>query len=93
MDLHRCMGHITPRATQEQVRENFVVGLTLIDSDELQECKACIKAKLICHEVVKEHEGEHATAFGQEIWLDLGLPKVPTLGRWRYFVSFTDDCT
>jgi len=42
--------------------------------------------------VVKEHEGEWATMFGQEIWSDVwGPPQVPSLGGRKYFISFTDD--
>jgi hypothetical protein len=92
MDLHCPMGHIAPCAAQELVTKNIVVGLSLVGSDEPLECEACVKAKLVCHEVIKEQEGEQASVFGQEIWLDIWAPpKVPSLGGRKYFVSFTDD--
>lgn len=75
------MGHIAPRAAQELVTNGLVTGLLLVNSDEPLECEACIKAKLVHHEIVKEHEGEQATVFGQEIWSDLwGPPQVALLG-------------
>jgi hypothetical protein len=58
MDLHRCMGHIAPCAAHELVTKGIVTGLSLIDSNELLECEACVKAKLVRREVVKEREGD-----------------------------------
>ncbi|KAF8229546.1 hypothetical protein L208DRAFT_1064058, partial [Tricholoma matsutake] len=92
MDLHCCMGHITPWATCELVAKGIVTGLLLVNSNEPLECEACVKAKLVHCEVVKECEGEQATTFSQEIWSDVwGPPKVALLGGQKYFVSFTDD--
>jgi len=69
MNLHCRMGHIAPCAAQELVAKKIVTSLTLINSDEAEECEACVKAKLVQQGVVKEHEGEWATMFGQEIFL------------------------
>jgi hypothetical protein len=81
MDLHRRMGHIAPRAARELVTKGLVTGLKIIPSDKPEECEACIKAKLTRREIPKVRQGERATQFGEEVWLDLwGPPKVTMLG-------------
>ena len=47
MDLHQHIGHIAPCTAQELVTKKIVTGLTLVNSDEAEECKACVKAKLV----------------------------------------------
>jgi len=92
MDLHCCMGHITPHATYELVTKGLVTGLKIIPSKEPEKCEACIKAKLTCQDIPKVHQGKRATRFGEEVWSDLWRPlKVATLGGQKYFVSFTND--
>jgi GAG-pre-integrase domain len=92
MDLHCCMGHIAHHTTQELITKGLVTGLKIVTSDEPEECKACIKAKLTCWEIPKVCQGKGTTKFGQEIWSDLwGPPGVATLGGHKYFISFTDE--
>jgi hypothetical protein len=65
MDLHHRLGLIAPCATHKLVTNNIVTGLALVNLDEPLECKACIKAKLVCREIAREREGERTTIFGQ----------------------------
>ncbi|KAF8229726.1 hypothetical protein L208DRAFT_1154872, partial [Tricholoma matsutake] len=74
MDLHCCMGHITPHAARELVTKGLVTGLKIIPSKEPEECEACIKAKLTHQEIPKVHQGERATRFGEEVWSDMWGP-------------------
>ncbi|KAF8222311.1 hypothetical protein L208DRAFT_1323365, partial [Tricholoma matsutake] len=71
-DVKSPSAHIVkPQGVTELVTNGIVTGLLLVNSDEPLECKACIKAKLVHCEIVKEREGERATMFGQEVWSDL----------------------
>src|SRR5882724_6113786 len=47
-ELHRCMGHISPCAIRELVKNEVATRLTLDPKSEASFCSACMKAKPTC---------------------------------------------
>ena len=93
MELHHCMGHITPTAAKMLVINGHVAGVTLINSLEPLQCEPCIKAKSARKAILKVQQGDQAMEFRQEIHLDIWGPmKHLMLGGRKYFISFTNDC-
>ena len=73
-----------------------MTGLVLTDLDDGSKvfCEPCTIAKAKCHPVAKERLGEQATTYGGEIHSDLwGPAPLESLGRRRYYVSYTDNKT
>jgi hypothetical protein len=95
MELHCCMGHISPTIAKKLVNNGLVTGVRLNDSsDNIVFCKYCVYAKATCKPVPKACEGERATEFGGEIHSDLwGPAPVSTICGHPYYVTFTDDKT
>ena len=94
LELHRCMGHISPDVARRLVKNGFVTGLMLTDLDDSSKvfCEPCTIAKAKRHPVSKERLGERATTYGGEIHSDLwGPAPLESLGGQRYYVSYTDD--
>lgn len=92
--LHRRMGHISPKVARHMVTKGFVTGVKL-DNEGLQDifCESCVYAKATRKPVAKERkEGSRAKKFGEEVHSDLwGPAPVQSLRGKRYYISFIDD--
>jgi hypothetical protein len=90
--LHKRLAHIAPDAIRKMVKTGALEGMQLIDDGSGFTCDACEQAKATCKNIRKEREALLADALGAEVHTDLWGPSpVPTLGRRRYYVTFTDD--
>ena len=88
---HRRLGHLGKQQMRELVSKELVRGVTISKSDELLFCESCIEGKM--HRKSFESVGGiRSTRKLQCIHSDVCGP-MPTesLGRKRYFLSFTDD--
>lgn len=92
--LHRRMGHISPKVARHMVTKGFVTGVKL-DNEGLQDifCESCVYAKATRKPVTKKREeGSRAKKFGEEVHSDLwGPAPVQSLRGKRYYISFIDD--
>jgi hypothetical protein len=94
MELHCCMGHITPKATKHLVNDGLVTGVDLDASSGVKSCDSCAYAKMTHKPVPRERAGERANKFGVEVHSDVWGPSpIKTMGGKAYYVSFTDDKT
>ena len=72
MEFHRCMGHISPAVAKKLTEKGMATGLRVdTSSGETVFCKSCIYAKATHKPIAKEHQGEWAKEFGDEIHTDL----------------------
>jgi hypothetical protein len=92
--LHKRMGHISPKVARHMVMKGFATGVRL-ENDGPQDifCESCIYAKATRKPVPKERqEGSRAKVFGEVVHSDLwGPAPVQSLRGKRYYVSFIDD--
>ena len=90
--LHRCLGHMSHERVKLLVAKGLVEGLNLDKSSEASDCESCEWAKGTRKVIVKVREGESCKVVGEEVHSDLwGPAPVESLGRKRYYISFTDD--
>ncbi|KAJ3511824.1 hypothetical protein NLJ89_g3875 [Agrocybe chaxingu] len=92
--LHRWLGHISPRIAQKLVNDKFVMGVRLehTSSGEHFFCESCVYVKVTRKSVPKEREGKRAAEFGSEVHSDLwGPAPIESKGGKHYYVTFTDD--
>ncbi|KAJ3740422.1 hypothetical protein DFH05DRAFT_1368738, partial [Lentinula detonsa] len=71
--LHRRMGHISPKVAQMMVKNGFATGVKL-DGLGPQDifCESCVYAKATRKPIAKERKGENwATSFSEEVHTDL----------------------
>ena len=86
------MGHIAPCAIKDLVSQGIVRDIILTDNNVDFVCHSCIIGKKHRVPVPKVREGKRTKDFSTEIHSDLGGPtQVETLGKHRYYVTFTDD--
>jgi hypothetical protein len=91
---HRRFGHISITSLERLNKENLVEGL-LIDQSTIpsKSCEACIQAKQAHKPFPKEAENRSQEP-GERIMSDVwGPARVESIGRWRWYISFVDDCT
>jgi hypothetical protein len=90
--MHRHLMHIAPDSIRKMVKKGIIEGVHLINDSATVTCKACEQAKATCKEIWKECEALLSGALSEEIHSDVWGPSpVPSLGRRRYYVMFTDD--
>jgi len=90
--LHKCLVHITPNAIQKMVKRGIIEGIKLVDDSTTITYEACKQAKATHKEIQKEHEAPLTDVLGVEVHSDVWGPSpIPSLGRRRYYVTFTDD--
>jgi hypothetical protein len=90
--MHRCLMHIAPDSIRKMVKRGIIEGVQLIDDSATVTCKACEQAKVTYKEIQKECEAPLSDVLSEEIHSDVWGPSpVPSLGRRRYYVTFTDD--
>ena len=91
-ELHRRLGHISYDRVRLIVSKGLVEGVTFDRDSKPTVCESCEWAKGTRKLVVKVREGEGCKVVGEEIHSDLwGPAPVESLGRKRYYISFTDD--
>ncbi len=94
LTLHRRLGHMSLDTIQSLVRNNAVTGLHIIDDGSPFFCESCEYAKATRKTIRKERMTPLASAFGEEIHTDLWSPSpLLSLGKRKYYVTFTDDHT
>ena len=72
----------------------MVDGL-LIDQSSIasKTCDACIQPKQACKSYPQKVE-HHSQTPGERVMSDVwGLAEKESIGKWKYYISFTDDCT
>jgi len=90
--LHRCLTHIAPNTIWKMVKRGIIEGIKLVNDGTTITYKACKQAKATRKEIWKEHEAPLADVLGAEVHSDVWGPSpVPSLGRRRYYVTFTND--
>jgi len=64
----------------------------LVNNGTTITCGACKQAKATRKEIQKEHKAPLADVLGVEVHSDIWGPSpIPSLGRRRYYITFTDD--
>jgi transposase InsO family protein len=91
-ELHRRLGHVSHERAKLVIAKGLAEGLRLDSESQPTVCESCEWAKATRKAVVKVREGKRSVAVGDEVHSDVwGPAPVETLGRKRYYVSFTDD--
>ena len=91
-ELHRRLGHVSPERVRLLVERGLVEGVSIEADSGPTTCESCEWAKDTRKRVAKVRDGERCAAVGDEIHSDLwGPAPVETIGRKRYYISFTDD--
>ena len=91
-EFHRVLGHISHDRAKFLVEKGLVEGVKLDGGSEPSSCESCAWAKTTRKAVSKVRDGERCAAVGDEIHTDLWGPSpVETIGKKKYYVSFTDD--
>ena len=94
--FHHRMGHISPEAARQLVKNRMVTGIQLEYATPRNPffCASCIHAKATCKPVPKLREGEQADVFGGEVHSDLwGKLPVELKGGKFYYITFINDKT
>jgi len=74
------------------VKRGIIEGIKLVNDGATITCKACEQAKVTHREIWKEHEAPLTDMLGVEVHSDVWGPSpIPSLGRRRYYVTFTND--
>ena len=91
---HRNFGHIAIPSLECINRENMVNGLAIDQSSiPSKSCDACIQAKQARKSYPQEAESRSQTP-GERVMSDVWGPAgKESIGKWKYYISFTDDCT
>ena len=91
---HQRFGHISPTTLEQIAKEGIVDGL-MIDQSTMssKSCEACIQAKQAHKPFPKEAKNRSDTP-GERIMSDVwGPARVESISRWKWYISFVDDCT
>ena len=91
---HRSFGHIAIPSLEHLNRENMVNGLAIDQSSiPSKSCDACIQAKQARKSYPQEAKNCSQTP-GERVMSDVWGPAgKESIGKWKYYISFTDDCT
>ena len=90
MDLHRCLGHISPAAAMQLVDRRILIGVTVNDRD-VEFCEVCALAK-VKRRPFPKNRTHPAQGVGEVIHSDLwGPASVTALGGGLYMVLFIDE--
>jgi len=90
MDLHRCLGHISPAAAIRLIDKRILTGVTVRDRD-VEFCEVCALAKIKRHPFPKSRT-HPAQNVGDVIHTDLwGPAPVIALGGGQYSILFIDE--
>ena len=87
MDLHHCLGHISPATITQLVDKGILAGITISDWD-VEFCEVCALVKIKCHPFPKSRS-HPAQAIRDVIHSDLwGPAQVTALGGGNYSITF-----
>jgi len=90
MDLHRCLGHISPAAAIQLIDKRILTGVTVSDRD-IGFCEVCALTKIKRHPFPKSR-AHPAQNVGDVIHTDLwGPASVTALGGGVYMILFIDE--
>ena len=89
---HRLYGHISVNAIKSLKLNQMVDGLKIDESTFPSEsCEACIQAKQ-AHKPFPQEAKNRSELPGERIMSDVwGPAQTESIGRWKYYISFTDD--
>ena len=91
---HRSFGHIAIPSLERLNQENMVNGLAIDQSSiPSKSCDACVQAKQAHWSYPQEAENcsqTHGDRVMSDVWGPAGKESI---GKWKYYISFTDDCT
>jgi hypothetical protein len=90
---HRRYGHISVITLQQLERESLVSGLSIDQSSiPSKTCDACTEAKQ-AHKPFPQEAENRSKIPGERIVSDVwGPARVISIGGWKYYISFGDDC-
>jgi hypothetical protein len=89
--LHCRLGHISLDTICSFICHNIINGMKITD-DDFTSCDSCDYVKTTCKPIKVEHAAVPATAFGEEVHLDMWGPlSLNSLGGCRYYITFTGD--
>ncbi|CUA69513.1 Retrovirus-related Pol polyprotein from transposon TNT 1-94 [Rhizoctonia solani] len=94
-EWHKVLGHIGPQALQRLKSTNAVNGMEVTeDGIGLNfECEVCMQSKAHTRPFPKESQSK-VSEIGELVVTDVwGPARTPSIGRFRYYVSFTDVAT
>ena len=92
--LHCRLGHISADAIRSLICNHAIDGVQLVDDGSQIVCDSCEYAKLTRKPIRSERVAPPAKHFGAEVHTDLWGPSpISSLGKQRYYISFTDDHT
>lgn len=91
---HKLYGHVSISAIETLKRQGMVDGLIIDETTSpSRSCESCIQAKQAHRPFPREAEHRSSTP-GERIISDVwGPTKKESLGKSRYYITFTDDCT
>ncbi|TFK78098.1 hypothetical protein K466DRAFT_471493, partial [Polyporus arcularius HHB13444] len=90
-ELHRVLGHVSPRVAHTMVAKGMVEGVTVEPSGEPLHCESCEAGKMTRKPISKERVRPRATEIGGEVHSDVwGPAPTQSLGGRRYASMFTD---
>ncbi len=89
--MHRRLGHISEHMIHAIMRTNTITGLQLIDYDTPFMCDSCAASKSTWKEIYTHRCTPIASAFGDEIYSDIWVSPLESLGGRQYYVTFIND--
>ena len=91
---HRRYGHISTSSLERLIKEGMVNGILINQTTSpSKSCEACIEAKQAHKPFPKEAENRSqipGEQFMSDVW---GPARVESIGKWKWYISFMDDCT
>lgn len=91
---HRVLGHIGISTLEKMHQKHVVDGFTIDESSiPSRTCTSCLEAKLTRQPYPKQAETrceKPGEGFHSDVW---GPIATQSIGKFRYYISFTDDCT
>ena len=90
VDLHHCLGHISPATAMQLIDRRILVGIS-VDDQDVGFCEVCTLMKIKCHPFLKicTHPAQNV---GDVIHSDLwGPASVMALGGGYYAIMFIDE--
>lgn len=89
-ELHRKMGHISPKACLHAVTSRLVEGIKLDTSSVAPFCETCANSKIPRLPFPKQSD-THAKAYGDHVTSDIwGPTPVESIGKSNYMITFND---
>ena len=89
--MHHWLSHISKASIHAIMKSNAITGLRLIDFSIPFSCNSCAAAKSTQKERHKYWQTAPATTFGDEVYSDLWVLPMESLGGWQYYVTFINN--